>query len=92
MLLHIIIDRISVFKSVFLFLDLQFNLNKINSSLEEKIFDLFLLLEKLPWNSLERNRSWKLVIMSIGDEKVGDIFRKWLGFSTTKRTKNGVSH
>ncbi|XP_057368752.1 germinal-center associated nuclear protein-like [Daphnia carinata] len=71
--------------------DLQFNLKKISLSLAEKKFDLFPLLERSTsiFPLKERNRCWKLIILAINNEEVGEFFRHWFGFSGATQTTDG---
>ncbi len=66
---------------------------KISSSVEEKVFDLFALIEQSLKNNFgkDQNRSWKLVILAVGEDKVGEIFRKWFGYSSAKQSLDGVT-
>lgn len=74
------------------FSDLQFNLKKISLSLAEQKFDLLPLLERSPsiCFAKERNRCWKLIILAINNDKVGEFFRHWFGFFRAKQTTDGV--
>ncbi|KZS21198.1 Germinal-center associated nuclear-like protein [Daphnia magna] len=71
--------------------DLQFNLKKISLSLAEQKFDLLPLLERSPsiCFAKERNRCWKLIILAINNDKVGEFFRHWFGFFRAKQTTDG---
>ncbi|KAI9558454.1 hypothetical protein GHT06_015241 [Daphnia sinensis] len=71
--------------------DLQFNLKKISLSLAEKKFDLLSLLERSPsiFSPKEQNRCWKLIILAINNDTVGDFFRHWFGFLGATQTTDG---
>ncbi len=61
-------------------------------SLEEKVLDLFSLVDEPLRRRLHRNKicSWKLLISAVNCEGFGEILKQWFGFNNAKPTPTGV--